>query len=301
MALITGSLLTNLFVTFNAAFKKGFGNAKPMWTMIAMRVQSNSKSNTYGWLGNWPGFREWVGARVIKSMKAHQYSITNKHWESTVGVDRDDIEDDEIGIYSPMFEEMGLASMIFPDKLVFGLLKNGFTETCYDDQNFFDAEHPMYPEVDGTGTAVMVSNMQAGTETPWYLLDTSRSLKPVIFQERKKPDFVRMDKATDEIVFTNNQARYGVDCRSNVGFGLWQMGFGSKAALNKANLNAAIAAMQSCKADGGDPMGINPTVLVVPPSLRGVALELVKAERSAAGATNVNRNAVEVLITPYVQ
>ena len=48
------------------------------------------------------------------------------------------------------------------------------------------------------------------------------------------------------------------------------------------------------------PMGINPTLLVVPPTLRETALELVKAERNAAGATNVNRNAVEVLVTPYL-
>ena len=301
MAIVTGTLLTNLFTTFHAAFKKGFGNAKPVWNKIAMRVQSGSRSNTYGWLGNWPGFREWVGDRVVKSMKAHSYAIPNKHFESTVGVDRDDIEDDEIGIYAPMFEEMGRAAHVFPDKLVFGLLKKGFETECYDGQYFFDTDHPVYPEVDGTGTAVATSNMQEGSSTPWFLLDTSRSLKPLIFQERKQPEFVRRDKSTDDPVFTSNQAQYGVDCRSNVGFGLWQLAFGSKAELTKDNLNKAIASMQEREADGGDPMGVNPTILVVPPSLRDVALELVKAERNAAGATNVNRNTVEVLVTPYVK
>ena len=300
MAIITGSLLTNLFVTFNAAFKKGFGNAKPMWDKIAMRVASGSRSNTYGWLGNWPGFREWVGDRVVKDMKTHEYSITNKHWESTVSVNRDDIKDDEIGVYSPMFEEMGRASNVFPDELIFNLLANGFSTLCYDGQNFFDADHPVYPEVDGTGTAATVSNMQAGTEPAWYLLDTSRSLKPLIFQEREKPVFTRRDKDTDEPSFTRNMAEYGVDCRSNVGFGLWQLAFGSKAELTAANFNAAYASMQSVIADGGRPMGVNPTVLVVPPSLRDKAFEIVKAERNAAGATNINRNAVEVLVTPYL-
>lgn len=301
MAIVTGALLTNLFVSFSAAFKKGFGSVDPMWNKIAMRVQSTSKSNTYGWLGNWPGFREWVGDRVVKSMKAHEYSIVNKDWESTVGVSKNDIEDDEIGIYSPMFEEMGRASSVFPDELVFGLLQNGFSTLCYDGQNFFDTDHPVFPEVDGTGVAITASNMQAGAATPWFLLDTSRSLKPIIYQERKKPQFVRMDRETDETMFTNKQAKYGVDCRSNVGFGLWQLAFGSKAELNKANLDAAIASMQGRKADGGRPMGVNPTLLVVPPTLRSTALELVKAERNAAGATNVNRNAVEVLVTPYIE
>lgn len=302
MAIITGSLLTNLFVTFNAAFKKGFGNAKPLWKKVAMKVNSGSRSNTYGWLGNWPGFREWVGPRVVKDMKAHQYSIDNKHWESTVGVNRDDIEDDEIGIYTPMFDEAGRMAMMHPDKLVFQLLKNGFSTECYDGQYFFDTDHPVYAEVDGTGDVTTVSNMQAGTGPAWFLLDTSRSLKPIIYQERKKPEFVRLDKSTDDTVFTDNKAKYGVDCRSNVGFGLWQMAFGSKAELNKKNLNAAVAAIQSVTADGGEPMGlgVDGLVLVVRPAQRSEALELVKAERDEAGATNVNKGVAEVLVTPYI-
>ncbi len=300
MAIITGSLLKNLFVTFSAAFKKGFGNARPVWKQVAMRVASGSKSSTYGWLGQWPGFREWVGPRVVNDMKTHEYSIINKHYESTVGVNRDDIEDDEVGVYSPMFEEMGRAANVFPDELVFGLLSDGFSTLCYDGQNFFDTDHPVYPNVDGTGVAETVSNMQVGDAPAWFLLDTSRSLKPIIFQERKKPNFVRRDKDSDDPAFTNNQAEYGVDCRCNVGFGLYQLAFGSKAELTAANFNAAIASMQKMKADGGRPMGVNPTILVCPPELRDKALEIVKAERNAAGATNINRNAVDVLVTPYL-
>ena len=300
MAIITGSLPRNLFVTFSAAFKKGFGNASPVWKKVAMRVASGSSSSTYGWLGQWPGFREWVGARVVNDMKTHEYSITNKHYESTVGVNRNDIEDDEVGVYSPMFEEMGRAANVFPDELVFGLMADGFTTLCYDGQNFFDGDHPVYPNADGTGVAETVSNMQDGAGPAWFLLDTSRSLKPLIFQERKKPNFVRRDKDSDDPAFTNNQAEYGVDTRCNVGFGLWQLAYGSKAELTPANFNAAIAAMQSVKADGGRPMGVNPTILVCPPQLRDKALEIVKAERNAAGATNINRNAVDVLVTPYL-
>ena len=300
MAIITGSLPRNLFVTFSAAFKKGFGNASPVWKKVAMRVASGSSSSTYGWLGQWPGFREWVGARVVNDMKTHEYSITNKHYESTVGVNRNDIEDDEVGVYSPMFEEMGRAANVFPDELVFGLMADGFTTLCYDGQNFFDGDHPVYPNADGTGVAETVSNMQDGAGPAWFLLDTSRSLKPLIFQERKKPNFVRRDKDSDDPAFTNNQTEYGVDTRCNVGFGLWQLAYGSKAELTPANFNAAIAAMQSVKADGGRPMGVNPTILVCPPQLRDKALEIVKAERNAAGATNINRNAVDVLVTPYL-
>lgn len=71
-----------------------------------MTVPSSSKSNTYGWLGQFPSLREWVGKRVIKQMQAHGYVINNKTYEGTVGIPRDDFEDDNLGVYGPMFAEM---------------------------------------------------------------------------------------------------------------------------------------------------------------------------------------------------
>ena len=79
------------------------------------------------------------------------------------------------------------------------------------------------------------------------------------------------------------------------------MAFKSEQALTGDNFSAALAAMQMLKADGGRPLGISPTTLVVPPALRHAALEVVKAERNEAGATNVNRDAIkDVLITPWI-
>lgn len=300
MAVITNALLQAIRTGFRREYQNGLENAESHFAQVASIVPSTTKSNTYGWLGEVPGFREWVGDRSLKDIKEHGYSIANKDWESTVAVKRTDIEDDNIGIYSLLMQEMGRSAAVLPDEQVFGLLKAGHSTLCYDGQNFFDTDHPVYPNHDGTGTAATVSNITAGAETSWYLLDTSRAIKPMIFQERKKPVFTAMTAADDENVFMSNQYRYGVDCRSNVGFGFWQMAHKSSAALTSANLSAAIAAMQSIKRDGGKPLAINPSLLVVPPTLREAALEVVKAERNAAGATNVNRNAVEVLVTPWV-
>ena len=61
---------------------------------------------------------------------------------------------------------MGRASQVFPDELVFGLLKTGGSTLCYDGQFFFDTDHPVFPNVDGTGTAVLVSNVAAGAGDP---------------------------------------------------------------------------------------------------------------------------------------
>ncbi|MEX6732518.1 Mu-like prophage major head subunit gpT family protein [Pseudomonas aeruginosa] len=46
-------------------------------------IPSTTASNTYGWLGQFPKLREWIGQRVIKDMAAQGYQITNKLFEST--------------------------------------------------------------------------------------------------------------------------------------------------------------------------------------------------------------------------
>lgn len=280
MAILTPALIQALFVGFRRDFQAALNDTPTAWQSIATRVPSTTKSNTYGWLGQFPQFREWIGPRVLKDMAAHGYSIENKDWESSVSIRRPDIEDDNVGIYSPLFSEMGRAAKAQPDELVFGLLKDGFTVAGYDGQNFFDDEHPVYPNVDGTGTAELVANHDVDlTERPdnpiWYLMDTSRAIKPLIFQERKAPVFTPMTRLDDEEVFTNNVFRFGADSRNNVGFGFWQMAFASNQPLTPANYAAARAAMKEFKADGGRPLGISPNTLVVPPALEGAARKLL--------------------------
>ncbi|MCX8016392.1 MAG: Mu-like prophage major head subunit gpT family protein [Rhodocyclaceae bacterium] len=299
MAIITPALITSLRTGFSKAFQDALAANPTDWDKVATRVPSSNTSNTYGWLNQFPKLREWVGDRVVKDMAAQGYQITNKLYESTVGVKRTDIEDDNVGVYTPLFAEMGRAAKAHADELVFGLLAAGESTLCYDGQNFFDTDHPVYPNVDGTGTAATVSNLQAGAGAPWYLLDCSRALKPLIFQERTTPELEAMTASDDEGVFTRDEYRYGIRYRCNAGFGFWQLAYKSKAALDAANFNAAVAAMMSIKADGGRPMGVKPTHLVVPPSLRADALALIEAQQ-ISGSSNPNYKAVEVIVSPWV-
>lgn len=269
--IITPGTLAALFTAFKAEFQNAQAATPTDWARIATSVPSSSTSNTYGWLGQFPNFREWIGERVLKNMAAHSYSITNKKYESSVGVPRDSIEDDQIGVFKPLFAEMGRASTAHPDELVFGLLKAGLTTLCYDEQFFFDTDHPVYPEADGTGAAASVSNYQDGVGPAWYLLDVSRAIKPIIFQNRRPYALKAMTSMDDENVFMRDEYRYGVDARVNVGFGFWQFAYCSKAPLNAENYGLARAAMKNFKADGGRPLGINPGLLVVPSQLESAA------------------------------
>jgi phage major head subunit gpT-like protein len=119
-------------------------------------------------------------------------------------------------------------------------------------------------------------------------------------QRRKAYNFVAMDAETDEAVFSAKQFRYGVDARCNAGFGLWQLAYASKAELNEDSYEAARAAMQGLAGDNGKPLGIRPSLLVVPPSLDGAGRKLLNADANPAGATNVWKSSAQLLSTPWL-
>jgi phage major head subunit gpT-like protein len=249
-----------------------------------------------------PNVREWIGDRVVHGIQAHGYSIKNKPFELTIAVPRDKIEDDQFGVYAPMFTEMGVATGAHPDQLVFGALADGLNQLCYDGAPFFSAAHPV---LNAAGKAVNQSNIDdSGSGTRWYVFDNSRALKPMIFQQRKAPQFVAKDGATDDNVFDRAEYKYGVDSRGNVGFGFWQLAQTSNKSLTEANLTAAITALTSRKGDYGRPLGIRATTLVVPPTLEFVARELLQPGLVAVsgGGTKNNplANRLQIVVCPWL-
>lgn len=238
-----------------------------------MVVPSSAREETYGWLGQFSQLREWLGgSRIVKSLAAHSFTIANRKFESTVGVERDDFDDDGLGIYAPMFSEMGHLAKQHPDELLFGLLASGFTEFGYDGQPFFDADHPA-TDADGAGPA-------------WFLLDTSRAIKPLIWQKRAEYEFKTVNSLQDNDVFMTDVFKYGVRARVNAGFGLRQMAYARKAALTPENYAAARAAMQEFRGDSGRILGTKPTVMVVSPRLESDALDILNSPMLANGGTN---------------
>lgn len=300
MAVVSAPLLKAMFIAFKAEFQRVFKETPSDYAQIATLVPSTTASNVYGWLGQFPKLQEWIGDRVLRSIKQHGYSIENKLFESTVDVPRTAIEDDAYGIFKPMFAEMGRAARVFPDELAFPLLADGMNQLCFDGQNFFDTDHPVYANVDGTGAAATVSNFDAGTDPAWFLLDTSRALKPLIFQERTKPELESQTDTGNDTVFMKDKYLYGIRYRCNVGFAFWQIAYCSQLPLTTANFNKALTAMQNFKADGGRPLGIKPTVLVVPPSLEKAAEDIVVVDRLSNGASNTNKGKVKLIATPWL-
>jgi phage major head subunit gpT-like protein len=273
--IITPANLNIIFDGFKASFSKGFAGASTSYKDIATVVPSSTREQTYGWLGQFPKMREWLGARVVKNLAAHSYKIVNRDFEQTVSVPRNDIQDDLYGVFGPIMEEMGKSAAETPDELTFALLAAGFSEVCYDDQPFFDTDHPVGTN-GGDYPIRSVSNFQGGDGEPWFLLDCTRPLKPMVFQERAPLGaLVSKNRPEDDNVFFNKEFIYGSDGRCNVGFGLWQLAYASKEPLTAENYEAARAAMQSLRGDEGRPLGVKPNVLVCGPDLEGAAMRLL--------------------------
>lgn len=293
--IINNAYLSGLRQGFTSLYNSAFDAYTPNWNRVAMAVPSSTRSQDYGWLGKTTRFKEWLGDRVIQNLKTHNYNIVNKTFENTVAVAREDIEDDAIGIYNPMMTQLGQDAAMHPDELVFDLLKAGFDTPCYDGQNFFDTDHPV---TDENGEEQSVSNTGGGNGAPWFLLDTSKAIKPLILQKRREYKFTAKDNLDDDNVFERNEFVYGVDARLNVGFGLWQMAYGSKQALTAASFKAGRTSMETLKGDNGRPIKVMPNLLVVGPTNRDAAEEIVKKARTDGGDTNTLLNSVEILVVP---
>jgi len=293
--IINQSNLQGLFRSFRTLFQEAFAGAPSVYGQVATTVPSATAEQAYAWLGNFPRMREWLGDRTIQNLKQYDYTIQNKDFELTIGVERNSIDDDQYGVYSPMFQEMGRAVAAHPDELVFALLKAGFATLCYDGQYFFDTDHPV-----GIDVVSSVSNSGGGSGSPWFLIDSSRAIKPLLFQQRKTPEFVAMNRLTDDNVFFQKQFIYGVDSRDNVGFSLWQLAYGSKQTLDAAAYAVARAAMMNVTDDGGKPLGIMPDLLVVGPGLESAGRAILLNDRDAAGATNTWQGTAKLLVSPWL-
>lgn len=291
--IINQAALQAAYKSFKVIFNQAFEGAPSQCDLVAMRAPSNTREQGYPWLGDFPTMREWIGDRVVKDLSAYDYTIKNKSFESTIGVDREDIEDDLLGVYTPRLQGLAQAAKEHPDILVFALLKAAFTTKCFDGQYFCDTDHPW-----GDTT---VSNSGGGSGEPWFLLDLRRPIKPIILQIRKVPEFVALDKPTDEENFMRKKFIYGVDDRKNVGFGLWQLAWGSKQTLDATSYATARSAMMSFKReDGVTPLGVIPTHLVHGPTLESTAKTVIDAANQAGGASNIWYNTVKTVNVPWL-
>lgn len=299
--IVNAGNLNTLYVSYNAAFANAFAGAKPDYEQVATVVPSTSESEMYAWMGQFPQLREWLGDRVVKNIVANGYTVPNKDFESTVAVPRNKIEDDKYGIFTPMFQQMGYASAMHPDSIVFALLAAGAAAGSlgYDKVPFFSASHPIIT----AGVPGTKSNYDSTTGTNsnlWCIMDVSRPIKPLLFQKREDYKFTSFTSLDDIHVFLRKEYLFGISARVAAAYGLWQAAYGSLNNLDATNVQSYYQSMAALKADDGQPLGIKPGLCVVGPSRWAEARAVFETPTLSGGATNPNYGLMKVLVSPFL-
>ena len=140
MALTTAQLATaSRLIT--SVFDKAVRAASPFYPRISTVVSSDAAEEKYAWLGDMPGMREWLGERIFKQLRAADYELRNKHWESSLLVSKTDVADARVLKYKMLIEALAAEATYHPDELLFTTMVAGESTACFDGQFFYDTDH----------------------------------------------------------------------------------------------------------------------------------------------------------------
>lgn len=128
-----------------STFFKAYEAGTPFFPSMTTEVSSTARQEKYGWLGSAPTMREWVDERAPKKLLSHEFTIVNKHYEASIDIDSDDLEDDQTLQHQKRVAEMASRSRRHPDSLLSTLIVNGESTAGYDGQYFFDTDHSEQP------------------------------------------------------------------------------------------------------------------------------------------------------------
>ncbi len=298
--IVNAQALRNANIGFKKLYQNAFEAVERRYPLVAMETRSTTAANDYKWLGQIPGLREWLDEKVVHNLAAHGYYLPNKDYEVTIGVDRNDIEDDQLGIYEPRIQAIGDAAARHPDLLVWEALVAGLAGgQGFDGVNFFSTAHPTDGVDPANGT---YANRPAvlGTGEVWFLMDDTRPVKPMIFQKRKDYTFVAQTTPESPDVFNTRTFKYGIEARVAVGYGLPQLIYASREPLNATSYAAARMALASIKRPDGSPLGIRGTRLIVGEGNFEAANVLLTNDRDVNGATNTWKGTAKLSVVEYL-
>ncbi len=108
---------------------------------ISMLFPSNQQFENYKWLGFSPALRRWIGERQAKGIRVNGVTIENLLYESTLGIDVDDIRRDKTGQIRIRIKDQVNEAISHWVTLLTALIQNAETTACYDGQFFFDTDH----------------------------------------------------------------------------------------------------------------------------------------------------------------
>lgn len=151
MSFESTTALTALKTRVHKDFQASMTTTKSWWQGEGRGVMTALPAlfalETFGWLAEMSGMREWIGPREIDRVKERSFQAAVKTYEKTVGVDVEKLSDNEnvegaIATAGAIAGAIGEVVARLPDDLYVFTLQNGQSIVCYDGQNLYDTDHP---------------------------------------------------------------------------------------------------------------------------------------------------------------
>lgn len=136
-------------------FMQRLEDTQAAYKTLATKISSQTKTEHYKWLGAVANPRIWGAGRVAKGLRSESYDIKDEKYEQTMEIDREEIEDDQIGAIRIRISEMAQRCENFKDHMISDLLANGSAADAlaYDGLPFFDDQHKHSQAIVAGGTA----------------------------------------------------------------------------------------------------------------------------------------------------
>lgn len=243
---LTQSNLDLIFRSANLQFQEVVMNTPTWYSRISNTINVTGASVTYAWLDRLPVMRKWLGNRQITAASTLSKTVVHEPWEQTCALMREDVMNDNLGIFSNVVRAQAQQSAKWPDVLFATLFGTLGTVNGYDGVPVYSTSHPLLNGANGVPTGVTQSNLFTSTD------------------------------------------------------------------LTYSNYIRVRTEMMSWNGADGQPLGIVPNLLVVPPQLEGQAKLVLQSDFLAQGpltgsagasnapTTNVYKGTAEILVVPQL-
>ena len=146
-----------LFTGYNRIFLDAFQSyVDTTYAQFVGEVNAGTSQIDMPMLEQLTGMREWVDVREIKNLKSDKLTIKARFFEDTVAVKREDVEDDQYGLYNSLFQTMAQNAANLPNDITNELLAAAASAKWMDGAAFFGTSRKYGKEtINNKGTSAL--------------------------------------------------------------------------------------------------------------------------------------------------
>jgi phage major head subunit gpT-like protein len=143
MIINNASQLQALFTSFVAKFQDMYQATPTYLDKLATTSTTTTELVRLPWMGQLPTVRKWIGDRKENSAALKFYDVIPDLYETTFGLDKSKIDDDQYGFFSSyILPQMAMNAKKWPDYALVDWIRAN--PTWSDAKAFFAVDHPIH-------------------------------------------------------------------------------------------------------------------------------------------------------------